>query len=50
METLALIGLVLFLIDEILPFVPASILPANGIAHGVIGALRAVFPKPSKPE
>lgn len=48
METLAIIGLVLFLVDEILPFIPAEVLPANGIIHGILGALRSVFPKPEK--
>ena len=46
MEPLAIIGLILFVIEEILPFIPAKILPANGIIHGIIGALRTAFPKP----
>ena len=49
METLAIIGLVLFLVDEILPFIPAEVIPANGIVHGILGALRSVFPKPDAP-
>ena len=48
MEPIVIIGLVLFLVDEILPFVPEKYLPANGLLHGVVGALRAVFPKPTK--
>lgn len=49
MEALAIIGLVLFIIDEILPFIPAEVIPANGIVHGILGALRSVFPKPDAP-
>lgn len=50
MEAIAIIGLVLFIIDEVLPFIPDSVLPANGLLHGIVGALRTAFPKPEKPE
>ena len=43
METAAIIGLVLFLASEILPFTP---LAGNGLVDGLIKALREVFPKP----
>ena len=45
METAAIIGLVLFLASEILPFTP---LAGNGLVDAIIKAMREVFPKPGK--
>ena len=45
MEAAAVIGLVLFLASEILPFLP---IPQNGLVQAIVDALRAVFPKPEK--
>ena len=41
METAAIIGLVLFVASEILPFTP---LAGNGIVDGVLKALKQAFP------
>lgn len=41
MEVTAIIALVLFVASEILPFTP---LAGNGIAEGIIKALRVAFP------
>lgn len=41
------IGLALFLISEILPFLPIK---PNGMVEAVISALKMAFPKPNKPE
>jgi len=41
METAAIIGLVLFVISEVLPFTP---LKGNGIAEALIESLKKVFP------
>jgi len=46
METVAVIGLVLFLLSEVLPFLP---IPQNGLAQAIVAALLKVFPKPEKP-
>lgn len=48
MDAIVIIGLALFLVDEILPFIPEKYVPANGLVHGIVNALRAVFPKPEK--
>ena len=48
MDIVVILGLVLFLVDEVLPFIPEKYVPANGLLHGIVGALRAVFPKPVK--
>jgi len=44
METAALIGLVLFLISEILPFTP---LKGNGLLDQILKAAREIFPHKS---
>jgi hypothetical protein len=41
------IGLALFVISEILPFLPIK---PNGLVDGILSALKMAFPKPSKPE
>lgn len=41
METAALVGLVLFIISEVLPFTP---LKGNGIVEQVLKTAREVFP------
>ena len=45
METAALIGLVLFLASEIMPYLPIK---SNGLIQAVLDALMTVFPKPGK--
>lgn len=45
METVAIIGLVLFVVSEVLPFTP---LKGNGIAEALLAALVKAFPTPSK--
>ena len=47
METYAIIGLVLFLASEIMPYLP---IPQNGLVQAIVAALVKVFPKPQKPE
>ena len=47
MELVAIIGLVLFLTSEILPFTP---LKGNGIAQAILEAGMKAFPRPEKPE
>ena len=44
METVALVGLALFIISEILPFTP---LKGNGIVEEILVVLRKVFPHES---
>lgn len=44
METVALVGLALFIISEILPFTP---LKGNGIVEEILVVLRKVFPHKS---
>ena len=41
MEVAAIVGLVLFIVSEILPFTP---LKGNGIVESVLEALKAAFP------
>lgn len=43
METAAIIGLVLFVASEVMPFLPVK---DNGLVEAIIHALRTVFPKP----
>ena len=45
METTVIIGLVLFLASEILPFTP---LAGNGVVDSVLKALRTAFPHTKK--
>ena len=47
MTIVAIIGLGLFLVSEILPFLPIE---ENGILESVLHALRLAFPKPEAPE
>ena len=44
METVAIVGLALFIISEILPFTP---LKGNGIVEEILVVLRKVFPHES---
>ncbi len=44
METVAIVGLVLFIVSEILPFTP---LKGNGIVEEILVVLRKVFPHKS---
>jgi hypothetical protein len=44
METAAIIGLVLFLASEVLPFTP---LAGNGLVDAIVKALRIAFPHAS---
>ena len=44
METAALIGLVLFIASEVLPFTP---LKGNGLIDQILKSLRGVFPHKS---
>jgi hypothetical protein len=44
METAALIGLVLFLVSEILPYTP---LKGNGIVQQILSTAREIFPHKS---
>ena len=44
METVAIVGLVLFIVSEILPFTP---LKGNGIVEEILVVLRKVFPHQS---
>ena len=43
-ETTVIIGLVLFVISEVLPYLPIK---SNGIIQAVLGALRVAFPHKS---
>jgi hypothetical protein len=43
MEFAALVGLVLFLVSEVLPFTP---LKGNGIVDAILKALMQAFPRP----
>jgi hypothetical protein len=45
MDPVVAIGLLLFIVSELLPFTP---LAGNGIADAIIKALRVAFPKPEK--
>lgn len=45
METAAIIGLVLFIASEVLPFTP---LAGNGLVDTLLKALKAAYPKPNK--
>ena len=45
METAAIIGLVLFVASEVVPYLPFK---GNGVLEAIIEALREIFPKPSK--
>ena len=47
METYAIIGLVLFLASEIMPYLPIK---SNGLVQAILDALMTVFPRPEKPE
>ena len=47
METAAIVGLVLFVISEILPFTP---LKGNGILEQVLKTAREIFPHESHTE
>ena len=47
MEFAALVGLILFLISETLPFTP---LKGNGIVDAILKTLMQAFPRPEKPE
>jgi len=47
METAALIGLVLFIVSEILPFTP---LKGNGIVEQILKTAREMFPHESHTE
>ena len=47
METAAIIGLVLFVVSEILPFTP---LKGNGILEQVLKTAREIFPHESHTE
>lgn len=47
MEPIAIVGLVLFLASEIMPFLPIK---DNGLIEGLLHALRTVFPKPEAEE
>lgn len=47
MELVAIVGLVLFLVSEILPFTP---LKGNGIVEAILEAGMKAFPRPEKPE
>ena len=44
MEATVILGLVLFIASEVLPFTP---LAGNGLVDGIIKALRVVFPHAS---
>ena len=44
METAALIGLILFLVSEILPFTP---LKGNGLVDQILKSARQIFPHES---
>ena len=46
MEVISIIGLVLFVASEVLPFTP---LAGNGLVDAIVKALRLAFPKPEKP-
>lgn len=47
METTVIIGLVLFIASEILPFTP---LKGNGLIDAIVKALRVAFPHKSNTE
>jgi len=47
METAAIIGLVLFLVSEILPYTP---LKGNGIIQQILSTAREIFPHESHTE
>lgn len=46
MEPVALIGLLLFLASEVIPYLPFK---GNGVVESIIEALRKAFPKPEAP-
>lgn len=45
METAAIIGLVLFVASEVIPYLPFK---GNGVVEAILDALIQVFPKPEK--
>ena len=45
METTLIIGLVLFIASEIMPYLPIK---SNGLVQAILEALMTVFPKPEK--
>jgi len=45
METTLIIGLVLFIASEVMPYLPIK---SNGLVQAIIEALMTVFPKPEK--
>jgi len=47
METAAIVGLVLFLVSEILPYTP---LKGNGIVQQILSTAREIFPHESHTE
>lgn len=47
MEVTAVIGLVLFLASEIMPYLPIK---SNGLVQAVLEALMKVFPRPEAEE
>ena len=46
MELVAVVGLVLFVVSEVMPFLPIK---DNGILESLLHALRLAFPKPEEP-
>lgn len=47
MEIAAIVGLVLFLASEVIPYTP---LKGNGVVEAILNALMKAFPRPEKPE
>jgi hypothetical protein len=45
METTLIIGLVLFIASEVMPYLPIK---SNGLVQAILEALMTVFPKPEK--
>ena len=45
METTLIIGLVLFIASEVMPYLPVK---SNGLVQAILEALMTVFPKPEK--
>jgi len=45
METTLIIGLVLFVASEVMPYLPIK---SNGLVQAILEALMTVFPKPEK--
>lgn len=43
MEPVAIIGLILFLASEVIPYLPIK---GNGVIAAILNSLRQVFPKP----